>query len=80
MIAPEKLPPAEYVAAVFGSYAEVVRALKAVDVHIDRTAPSHWKARGRIPQQHWLPLLKAAEINGHSRYITPETLLTGGVL
>lgn len=51
--------PAEF---VIGKIGGLTKTAKALGLRVSTV--QGWKIRGRIPQEHWLPLIAAAESGG----------------
>lgn len=51
--------PAEFVIKSIGGLTKTANAIGR-----PVTTVQGWKERGRIPQEHWLPLIEAAKANG----------------
>lgn len=52
--------PAEFVIKSIGGLTKTANAIGR-----PVTTVQGWKERGRIPQEHWLPLIEAAAANGN---------------
>ncbi|MBB3144896.1 hypothetical protein FHS21_001297 [Phyllobacterium trifolii] len=57
--------PAEYVIGKFGGLTKTARALG-----VPISTVQGWKERGKVPQEHWLPLIEAAGKNGDALEVT----------
>ena len=55
------ISPAEFVIRKFGGLTKTANALG-----MPVTTVQGWKIRGRIPQDHWLPLMNAARADGET--------------
>lgn len=53
------ISPADYVIGKFGGLTKTARACG-----FPITTVQGWRVRGKVPQEHWMPLIKMAERNG----------------
>lgn len=59
------LTPAEYVIGKFGGLTKTARA-----IGVPISTVQGWKERGKVPQEHWLPMIDAARDCGMTIEVT----------
>lgn len=56
----ETISPAENIIAKLGGLTKTAKLLSTDDRAFPISTVQGWKDRGKIPQEHWLPLIEAA--------------------
>lgn len=60
-----QISPAEYVIGKFGGLTKTARAYSC-----PITTVQGWRVRGKVPQEHWMPLIEAAGKIGEKIEVT----------